>query len=257
MADVDTQGQVGLTAPEGQAAADTQVGQVEEPFFKYEDQTFKTQDDLSKYIREGTLRQSDYTKKTQSHADAVRKFENDRAQHLRERTEWEKKNDKYMQFDSMLRSNPAALRLMDVILRQSPSGEDAQDMMKKYVDETYGPKFEELEKAEKLRRANEERDQHFAELQKEFPDLNREQIQKDFDELMQGSMRDMMRVLHFAGKGRSLKPEEIKAAVVEDLAAKKNAKIPSSKGAAPPAGGEGAKSFKALANKLKEKAGGS
>lgn len=244
----------------GATAPGTTAPEQAEPFFRLDDKTvFNTPEELRKAFSEGTMRHSEHRTAMDALKSDRLKYENDRASHLRERQEWEKNVEKYKQFDALLRSNPQAMRQMEAMLRQSPSGEDLQEVIKSYVEGTYGPKFQELEKAEKLRRAQEERDFHFAELQKEIPDLNREQIQKAFDELMKegSTMRDMMRVLHFAEKGKAIKPEEIRATVVEGLEAKKAAKIPSSRGAAAPTGDDKSeKSMKALTNKLKAEVGG-
>lgn len=233
MADQDIQGQVSSQAPEGQPGGDIQSGQVEKPFYQYESQAFKTPDELSNFIKSGTMMHSDYTKKTQTLAEERKRYENERAEHNRQYSEWDKKIDLYKKADELFKANPRAFQQVQQMIKQGASGSDVQEIVEKAIEEKVGPKLSEFEKYQKTQQAKAERDRYFGELKGKYQDFDEKSVQSLYDELMgEGSnMGTLAEMLYFAHKGKGLDPAKAKQEVIDDLEKKGKAGFPTTKGA--------------------------
>src|SRR4030042_1285178 len=167
MAAKDTQEQVIDTASQEQPVDDLQEGQVETPFHTYEDQVFKTPDELNSYIKKGIMFQSDYTKKTQGLSDERKRYENERSEFNRSRQDFDEKRksySKYEEFDKLLQRNPQLMRQWQQYITQAPKGSDVQSMIDKVLEEKVNPKLKEIEEAEKRKQAEDEKRRHYGEL---------------------------------------------------------------------------------------------
>jgi hypothetical protein len=255
MADVDIQGQAWNPGPwkdmhlqwfsdaepveepvddSGQPGPGPDAGQVESPFHTWEDQTFKTPDELNEYLKTGTLRQKDYTQKTMSHAEAVKKFENDRATWLRQQEEFDEKVKFYKDVDNFFKANPKAFAEVQKMVRQGASGADIQEIVKQAIDEQVGPKLNEVEEYRKREMAKAERSRHFDELKKKYPDFDEAGVSEIYDELMNSptaNLGTLLEYLYFARKGKGTDPAKIQKDTLDNLERKSKAGIPSTKGA--------------------------
>lgn len=238
----DPTGQVVETPDLGQGDASPDNGQVNAaPFYKYEDQEFKSPDELTKYIREGTYRHSDYTKKTQSLAEERKKWENERSSFYKQVSDFGEQRkgwEKYEQLDKRMKSDPAfaraVLKAVQETQGQGLQGQDMQEVFKNLLEETgITKKLSDFEEAEKRRQADTERDQALEELSSRYPDLDRKGVVTLYEEIMGPDKRmgDFLELLHFAHKGRSTNPEAIQKKTIESLEKKKDAGIPTSGGA--------------------------
>lgn len=231
----ESEGQTDITAPEGQAAISPDSGQAGgTPFHTYEDMTFATPDDVNKYLKESTLRQDDYTRKTQSLADMRRQFENERMEFNRGRSDYEKNIEKYKQLDDIMKSNPEAAREMVRLVSGTPQGDDLKEVVKAYLEESgIAQRLNEVEKERKREQADRERDEWFEKLEQQYDDFDRKSVQETYDRLFDenSSMGDFMELLYYANKGKGINPEEIKSDLLSKLQSNRRASVPDNKGA--------------------------
>jgi hypothetical protein len=234
MSDVDPKGQALETPDLGQGDLGPGNGQVEEkPFHTYEDQVFKTPDDLNKFIKDGTFMRKDYTQKTQSLGDERRRYENERADWLRKQTEWDDKIKLYKQVDELFKANPQAFKTVQQMLRQGASGSDVQELINKAIEEKVGPKLSEFENYQKMEQVKQERNRHFETLKSQYPDLDEKAIQAEWDRLMapESHMGTLMELIYHALKGKGINPAQIQKETIDNLEKKSKAGIPTTKGA--------------------------
>jgi len=263
----DPVGQVEPTPDLGQGDAGPGDGQVSSEFsYKYEDQEFKSPDDLTNYIKQGTLRDKDYRQKTMSLAEERKKWENERSSFYQQVNDFGEKRkgwEKYEQLDKRMKSDPAFARAVMKAVQDSTQGglqgPDLQEAFKNFLEESGIPKkLSDYEAAEKRRQAEAERDEQLGELAKRYPDANREQILALWDEIMapDKKMGDFLELLHFASRGKNVDPAAIQKKTLDTLAKKGAAGIPTSSGASYSSDKKPkAKNMRELAEKLKASAG--
>ena len=228
----DIQGQVDDQALEGQPGTDTQEGQVS-PFYTYESQSFKDQNELTDYIKKGTMMHSDYTKKTQSLSEERRRHENEKSEWFRKQADWDDKIKLYKQADELFKANPQAFKTVQQMIRQGASGTDVQELVKKTIEETVGPKLNEFEEYQKREKAKAERDRYFGELKGKYPDFDDKPVQELYDSLMSpdANMGTLAELLYFAQKGKGINPAQAQKEVLDNLKKKEGSGIPSARGA--------------------------
>jgi hypothetical protein len=257
---IDPAGQSAIDTPvTGQGATGPDVGQVEKPFHEYEGQSFKSPDELNQYIRSGTLRQSDYTKKTQELAEQRRAFENERFTHSQMVKGFEEKEKSYAkikEFDEMLKRNPAMMRQMMQYVNQAPQGQDLQEVFKNMMEEQgITKKLTEFEENQKRAQAEKERDMHFETLTKKYPDFNKDKVLDMYANLMrkEAGMGEFIEALYFATKGQGVNPVELEKKVIDTLNKNKEAALPSSRGSSAPSGKKSSGSIEELRELKKSK----
>jgi hypothetical protein len=258
MADVDIQGQPAVEDPEGQPSSGIQEGQVE-PFHKYEDQVFKTPDELNEYLKTGTMRQKDYTQKTMSLAEERKAHENAKSLWLRQQAEMDEKVKFYKDVDEFFKANPRAYAEVKKLVGQGASRSDIGEMINQMFEEKVGPKLSKIEEFEKQENAKAERARHFAELKKKYPDFDEEAVSKSYDQLMspESTLGTLYEHLYHANRGRSIDPTQIQKETIDDLEKKSKSGFPSAKGAVHSTEKKANNlSIKQLAEKMKKEAGG-
>jgi hypothetical protein len=225
-----------------QPAKDTVANTSDAAFLEYawEDGTkesFQTKEDALRYFREGTLRHRDYTKKTQEVAkqrEAQTKREKELEQTAQEILARKAKIDP---LDKFLTDRPD---IADYIAKQmrNPSSDAQQELVKKMIEESVKPLQEKLTEAEKWKKDQEtatRRDSLFTHLGTQYPDFNREAIEKriaELDQVPEGDEeRSFIELVYLAEKARNpnASPAKIEEKVMDSLAAKakKQSPVPS------------------------------
>lgn len=232
MADVDIQGQPVAEEPVGQPSDGIQEGQVE-PFHKYEDQVFKTPEELNEYLKTGTMRQKDYTQKTMSLSEERKAHENAKALWLRQQAEMDEKVKFYKDVDEFFKANPRAYAEVKKMVGQGASGSDIRAMISEAIEEKVGPKLSEMEEYKKQETAKAERARYFAELKKKYQDFDEEAVSKAYDQLMspESTLGTLYEHLYHANKGRSIDRSQIEKETLDGIEKKSKAGFPSAKGA--------------------------
>jgi hypothetical protein len=262
MADVDIQGQTVDTAPvdAGQADLGSDNGQVEQTFHTYEDQVFKTPDELNEYLKSGTMRQKDYTQKTQSLAEERRKHENEKALWLRQQSDFDEKIKFYKDVDNFFKDHPKAFGEVQKMVNRGASGSDIREIVKQAIDEQVGPKLNEVEEYRKREMAKAEKAKYYEDLKKRYPDFDEQGVSTAYDELMtspEANLGTLLEHIHFALKGRGTDPAKIQRETLDNLEKKSKAGIPSTKGASHSTGKKAdGLTIKQLAEKHKRELGG-
>jgi hypothetical protein len=235
--------------PNGQPPANVQppVGTVanapNSAFLEYEwengkKETFKTKEDTLRYLREGTLRHQDYTKKTQELAK-----------------QREKQSEREKQIEAMLAditAKKAKIDPMDEFLTKrkdiadyiasqmrEPSPQVQEDQFKKLIEQYTKPLQDKLTEAETWRKGQEENRQWeeiHGTLGKQYPDFNKdtvEQMLQDLRETPEGEEnRALAEMAYWAAKGKtSPVPKPAQPKSTERLS--KISPVPS-QGASPP-----------------------
>lgn len=200
-----------VSAPQGQAASAPVTGQAtEKPFFSHKwddgkEEAWKTEDDLRRHLREGHLRHSDYTKKTQQVAEA-RKLADDqrRSYESKERT-FNESYSKIMGMDKFLKENPQVAERIATEMKGTRGNSDLERLLgerMKPIEE----KLSEYEK-EKERMADEKaRNEAYESVAKRYPDFNRTNIDdalRRLEEVPEQLRQEYaIELLHLAEKGR-------------------------------------------------------
>lgn len=197
---------------------------------------FRSKDELAKYLREGTLRHRDYTKKTQSHAEERKAFEKQRTDFEQQMQAFMGTKTTYDQFDQFLRSRPD---VKERIVREMKGTSPPSDTLKKQIMEEiqkdisqkYVPR-EDLERMERERMNEEYRNQVFESLGKRYQDFNKEDIMAAMEEV-EGfqslpplqAMENFAELLYNARKGRQ-NPAKIEERIMNNLQKKAQTTTP-------------------------------
>lgn len=214
-------------------------------FFSYKDADnkeykFNTPDELTKHFHEGYLRQSDYTKKTQSLAEERKKFdgerlkwENDRKDHLSRLSRAEQLEKEYKQFKEFVDSRPDVYNELKKRVESGMQPDGVNAAVEKIIQEKYGKKFEEFESWQKQQEHQASLDAAEKALKEMYNDYDSAAVQEAFASLSGGDVKSLLETLHFSLKGRKT-PLETEERIVENLAKKKDAGLLPSNGTPPP-----------------------
>ena len=166
---------------------------------------FKTPDDLNRYIREGTLRHKDYTKKTQETAELRKQIEKEREQN---RSEYQAGLQAYNQWkatDDWLKQNQ---RVVEIIRREGGPVPQAQPQQAQIPDELKS----ELEDLKKWRQEQEQERlgaQAMEALSGQYEDFSDyqdaiNQMYSAIEEAPEGQeARALYEILYYAAKGKN------------------------------------------------------
>lgn len=213
-------------------------------FYSYESDNgevsnFKDQNEVREYIRSGTLRQGDYTRKTQELAKQRKEFETNQAnfdtgfKDLKSATQ--QMNTQKAQLDRVLKSLPAH------IYKQVVDAAKAGDIRPQ--DIASSPEFAKLTQRLDDRDAKDQKivDQQAQEtavenahlsLAKAYPNYNRETVLAEMDRLGKiapgDDQRSLMELIYYAGLGRQ-NPAKLEQNIAENLERKQNLKAPMTK----------------------------
>jgi len=197
---------------------------------------FKSTEDIGKHLRDSYFRQKDYTKKTQGLADERNKFDE-------ERRNWEKERDagtelmkQYRDWDTRLKSNPGLYSRMEQAMRSPASPGDVFEQSKGYADEQMVALKEQLDSIQKEREGEKmERDLDgvFGKFEGEHQDFNRERVRDLLEELKDGEIEPLIRMLYQADRGMNFNPTKVEQRVVDSIQKKKSAGMVRTGGVAP------------------------
>lgn len=224
-------GQGEATAPEGQA----------EPFFSYEHDDgevlqWNSPDEVKKYIREGTLRHRDYTKKTQELSEHRKAIEAQRQKFDTEYQNFLQLKTQYDKYDQFLKQNPNIINELKQRMSQ-PKTELPPELQEKLAKIDEFEKKMQQEQTAKQRQAALEK-AHEA-LSKEYSDYNKDSVAKLMQELEEtppgDEQRRYLELLYLASRGRE-NPAKIERRVAENLANKQRAHTPMGATAGAPSG---------------------
>ena len=165
------------------ATAPESTGSNPEPFFVYdwgdEKQSFGTQDELKSYIKDGTLRHKDYTRKNQERSEKEKKLASDRERFDAEYTTFLKTKERHDKIDAWLKtlSPDMRARLEGEVRSSRIDPETAKireelDSLKKAEEQ----RKTDAEKAEKDSAERERVESAHTRLGKRYTDYNRKAI---------------------------------------------------------------------------------
>lgn len=189
--------------------------QSSDPFFKYkfddgEEVAFKSQDELASAFRGGYLRHKDYTKKTQSHAEAVKAFEAQKKQHEETLNQINGMKSKYEPIDEFIKKNPA---VYERLVREMKGPQARVENTQKYVDERTKALEEKIEslvkerETEKAQRDSEsKRKSTFDAMKGRYEDFDENSVNQMVSSLYEGApgdeMAQLVELIYWASKGK-------------------------------------------------------
>jgi len=199
----------GKTQSFGQRPAQSATPSGESYFHSYkhddgEEFHFKTPDDLNKYIRDGTLRHKDYTKKTQETAELRKQIEKEREQSRAETTAAMKAYGQWKDVDDWLRKNPGYVEQIKRL--GGPVNLQAPEQTPK-ADDPVMKELEDLKKWRQEQEAEAKFQQHFEAVKSQYEDFDEDavsELYKALDEAPEGEeTRALLEMLYYASKGKN------------------------------------------------------
>lgn len=252
-------GQVEETPAEvGQGVEAPSEGQGEEvsPFFEYEHDDgevmrFQSPDELKSHFRDGLLRHSDYTRKTQELAEQRKQFEEERKRHEAERTASLTAYSTWSKIDERYKKDPVFRQALQNAMRQGRGGNQNLEAM---LQQRISPMQKELEQfkkqrqeEERRRKEAEEEEKAFSLLEKSYEDFDRESIRKEVQRLQQlppgDSTRALYELLYHSMKGR-VTPAQMEKQIAERQRRNSSVKPPMSSSNAKPKTQKGFSNFR-------------
>lgn len=228
------QGQAEAPVESGQGQGDIQS---QSPFFShtYDDGEvveFTSPEELTRHFRDGTLRHSDYTKKTQGLAEERKKFESERERHNAERAAELQAYSKWKTIDDRYRTDSVFRTAMQKALRNN----DPNAAMKSMLQQELSPLQKKLDEYERQRAEDqrkqeeaEENERAFTLLQKAYTDFDRNAVEAEINRLRQtpdgDSARALFELVYHALKGR-VTPGQMERSITERVKRNSNAKPP-------------------------------
>jgi len=224
------EGQVSEESIEDSSVIEEQPTEQPESFFVYKDddgneQTFKSQDELREYIRSGTLRHADYTKKTQSVAEQRKALEAERQKYDVEYTTFLQQKQEYDKIEKYLKSLPP-----DVYnrLKQEINSQPKQQQQE-FKDPRLDKLLEQQEMEKKQREEQVAREQAIKSLKNVYQDFNEDEIMKEVNRLQEiapgDSVRAFLELVYYARKGKET-PAQIERKTAELLERKSRIATP-------------------------------
>lgn len=217
----------GSEAVESTDSVETEEISTPEPFYSYKgddgnETAFKDAEEVNEYIRSGTLRHADYTRKTQDLASQRKTLDADRAKYDAESTTFLQQRQEQSKIENYLKSLPPEVytRLKEGVRNQPRQAQT-------------DPRIDKLIKDEETRQKKADEDSMrqaaFDSLGQAYSDFDKDSVMKavqQLEEIAPGDqMRAFMELLHFAGKGRT-SPAQMEQAATEALKRKQSATTP-------------------------------
>lgn len=207
---VDSGQAVDAPVSDGQGVEDS-------PFFEYEHDDgevmkFGSPDELKSHFRDGLLRHSDYTKKTQELAEQRKKFDSERQRWEAERTANLQAYSKWSKIDDRFRKDPKFRQALTNAMRQDQQ-QGGNSNVDALLQQRLGPIQQKIQQWERQqqeeqrkRQDQEETEKAFSLLEKNYEDFDRQAVQNEIQRLQQlppgDSTRALYELLHLAMKGR-------------------------------------------------------
>jgi hypothetical protein len=210
------------------------TGEPAGPFYSYESDDgtktdFNDAKELGDFIRQGSLRHADYTRKTQSLAEERKAYEANKAKFDAEYThflESKQQNDKIEKYLQSL--PPEVFERLKQGIKGQPRKPARDPEVEKFMKQYEADKQE--REAERQRQLdNEERERAFNNLSKVHEDFDRDSVMemvKSLEEVPEEDrMRTFMEMLYYSQKGR-MTPAEIERKMADNLAKKAKTPVP-------------------------------
>ena len=210
----------GKSAPFGQRPAKesgTPSAQTSQAFhsYKWDDGDkleFKTPDELNKYIREGTLRHKDYTRKTQEAAELRKQIDKQREQIESQASLAARMENQWKPVDDWLKTRPDVVDYIKKNMGQASSG-TLLEQSRGIMDETLTPLKTELEQLKAWKEEQESSarlEKMVSSISSEHPDFNEEAVMdlyRSLDEAPEGETeRALVEMLYWASIGKNGAP---------------------------------------------------
>lgn len=196
-----------------------QAEQSLEPFLEVdldgEKLTFSDKDQALKHLREGTLRHSDYTRKTQEVAEQRKQVEAKEKEIESQLSHFLQMKGQYDKIDNFMKQRPD---VRDYILSQmrNPDPRRQMDSVKEYADEKTKTLEEEIKSLREKYEADEQaktyerqREEVFSELSSKYEDFDKKGITNMLAEIEsyqslppKEAMRNFAEILYYARKGK-------------------------------------------------------
>jgi hypothetical protein len=211
-----------------------EMGQTEsvEPFYSYQDETgqktdFTTPDELNRYMRDGYLRHSDYTRKTQEISEQRKAFEQERNDFNQQMKEFREREARVKKADEFLRGMPQDTyqQLVSGIKSggRSQANNEEMEALRSQISEQQEQLQSYMQAQEDARRRNEA----YEIMSKEYPDFDREMADGLINSLREAGpgneMKTFLEFAYYANKGKTLPSQQHAQKVAEK---KSGAKIP-------------------------------
>jgi len=212
------QSDISTGSAEPSSSASVSSDPAAEPFFVYsrgdEPKEFRTKEELEDYVHNGTLRFSDYTKKTQSLAEQRKEYEANKARYDAEYTEFLQKKQHHDKIDKWLKSLPpnVAKKLEGELESNRALNDPAYRKMQEELEEIKKAEEErktEMEKSEKARKERERIERANGHLSKRYPDYNPKTVEEAIRRMQETPPEEQLTALYemmyHAQKGRGSK----------------------------------------------------
>jgi hypothetical protein len=229
----------------------TTPDKAQEHFFEFqfegdrEPTRWKSKDELAKYLKEGTLRHRDYTKKTMSFSDERKSFEKQRADHEQQLKDFMTLKTRYDGFDQFFKQRPDVMkRIVNEMRGGGHQGgqEDIKSEMTKMIEDLK----KEMEEKESQRQSEYQNEQYrkeiFENMGKKYEDFDQDEILSLMQEVEgfqslppKAAMESFADLLYHSSKGR-LTPAQIEERMAKRLQKKQSAVAPMPGGGAAPRG---------------------
>jgi hypothetical protein len=213
----------------------TPVESPESCCFVFGVEKFSSQDDLTSYLDKSSMRQADYTQKTQGLADERRRFESERGVHQSEVEALKKLREKYDGYEAAFKKRPQLLRSLEQQIDRPSGPDEVFDRSKGYADEKYTALEERITKWEEAQERQEleaRRDEVYARLGEKYEGFDKDTVDAMLGTLEGGDIEPLLDMAYRASAyGSGAGTEE---RVVEKLARKRGARLPAGGGKTPP-----------------------
>jgi hypothetical protein len=197
---------------------------------------FKNPDELNTFIRQGAMRQADYTDKTKALADLRRGYET-KQQELERRTQTLlERESKYNQYNEFLNKRPEVGQYIEQNMRnQNPDAilQQAQGYADNGLAELKKQQ-EELRAWQEEQDSIRERESLLDQMSKTLSDFDRDAVSKGLTSLQEAppgdTLRTLIEILHYSNLGRKT-PVEIEQKLAADKKRKAESETPLKPGA--------------------------
>ena len=206
-----------------------------EPFMRFEAQdgeelSFASQEDAIKHFREGTLRHSDYTRKTQEAAEIRKRAEARERELETQMTGFMSTKAKYDKMDEFIRNRPDVARYITDQMR-TPSPTAQADTMRGYADSQTQQVRAELKKLQdeiardkQAKSYEEQKSKIFSNMGKKYQDFSQDEVMKVMKEIeeynslpSEVALENLAEMIYYANKGRGVPQQEKNQFIAEKL----------------------------------------
>jgi vacuolar-type H+-ATPase subunit I/STV1 len=237
---------------QGVAAPVTDAGQA--AFYEFvkpdgSKESYSTKEELDKAYRDSFLRQSDYTRKTQTVAQMQKAIKDREAKLEKMQEELERKSKEFQDYDRLVSSRPDLYKYLQTQLTRPASPDVAYERAQKYSDEKYETLQKDLEeiKSQMLeQQLAKQRDGLYESLSKEYPDFDRAKADEILEQLGSGDLATIVRVAHHAARGMA-SPAKVEEKLARAAKEKEAGKLLPSGGSPPSASPPKGKNLNELA----------